>query len=119
MLRALERYDEAAGVPFPALASWWIRNALQELRSDVVRPFRLPPTDREREIVRARFGFDRRRSAWPRSASGSASAPSASVSGPGAPRASREPAWRRGPCRRVYLGSRPAPCSAFSLQRKV
>jgi DNA-directed RNA polymerase sigma subunit (sigma70/sigma32) len=38
MLRALERYDEAAGVPFPALASWWIRNALQELRSDFVRP---------------------------------------------------------------------------------
>jgi RNA polymerase sigma factor (sigma-70 family) len=43
VLRALERYDPAAGVPFPAYASWWIRNALQELRSDFVRPFRLPP----------------------------------------------------------------------------
>jgi RNA polymerase sigma factor (sigma-70 family) len=43
VLRALGRNDAAAGVPFSAFASWWIRNALQELRSDFVRPFRLPP----------------------------------------------------------------------------
>jgi RNA polymerase sigma factor (sigma-70 family) len=43
ILRALQRYDPAAGAPFPAYASWWIENALQELRSDFVRPFRLPP----------------------------------------------------------------------------
>jgi len=43
LLRALARYDPARGVPFPAYASWWIRQALQEARSDFLRPFRLPP----------------------------------------------------------------------------
>src|SRR5579885_1866862 len=43
LLRALERYDPARGVPFPAYATWWIRQALQEARSDFIRPFRLPP----------------------------------------------------------------------------
>ena len=43
LLRALERYDPDRGVPFAAYATWWIRHALQEARSDFVRPFRLPP----------------------------------------------------------------------------
>jgi RNA polymerase sigma factor (sigma-70 family) len=43
LLRALERYDPARGVPFTAFATWWIRQALQDARSDFIRPFRLPP----------------------------------------------------------------------------
>jgi RNA polymerase primary sigma factor len=43
LLRALARYDPSRGVPFPAYALWWIRQALQEARSDFLRPFRLPP----------------------------------------------------------------------------
>src|SRR5579885_1984050 len=43
LLRALERYDAARGVPFAAYAAWWIRQALQDARSDFIRPFRLPP----------------------------------------------------------------------------
>jgi RNA polymerase sigma factor (sigma-70 family) len=43
LLRALERFDTDRGVPFTAFATWWIRQALQEARSDFIRPFRLPP----------------------------------------------------------------------------
>jgi RNA polymerase sigma factor (sigma-70 family) len=43
LLRALQRYDPARGVPFAAFASWWIRQSLQEARSDFMRPLRLPP----------------------------------------------------------------------------
>jgi RNA polymerase sigma factor (sigma-70 family) len=43
LLRALERYDAARGVPFAAYATWWIRQSLQDARSDFIRPFRLPP----------------------------------------------------------------------------
>ena len=43
LLRALNRYDPARGVPFPAYATWWIRRSLQDARSDFIRPFRLPP----------------------------------------------------------------------------
>jgi RNA polymerase primary sigma factor len=43
ILRALSRFDPDRGVPFPAYAALWIRQALQELRSDFVRPLRLPP----------------------------------------------------------------------------
>lgn len=43
LLRALERYDPERGVPFAAYAGWWIRQALQDARSDFIRPFRLPP----------------------------------------------------------------------------
>ena len=42
-MRALERYDPARGVPFAAFATWWIRQSLQEARSDFIRPMRLPP----------------------------------------------------------------------------
>jgi RNA polymerase sigma factor (sigma-70 family) len=43
LLRALERYEPERGVPFAAYATWWIRQGLQDARSDFVRPFRLPP----------------------------------------------------------------------------
>jgi RNA polymerase sigma factor (sigma-70 family) len=42
LLRALERFDPDRGVPFPAYATWWVRYSLQELRSDFMRPIRLP-----------------------------------------------------------------------------
>jgi RNA polymerase sigma factor (sigma-70 family) len=43
LLRALERFDPSLGVPFAAYATWWVRRALQDARSDFIRPFRLPP----------------------------------------------------------------------------
>ena len=43
LLRALQRFDPERGVPFAAYASWWIRQSLQEARSDFIRPVRLPP----------------------------------------------------------------------------
>ena len=43
LLRALERFDPDRGTPFAAYATWWIRFSLQELRSDFMRPLRLPP----------------------------------------------------------------------------
>jgi RNA polymerase sigma factor (sigma-70 family) len=43
LLRALERFDPDRGVPFAAFATWWIRQSLQEARSDFIRPLRLPP----------------------------------------------------------------------------
>jgi RNA polymerase sigma factor (sigma-70 family) len=43
LLRALERYDTRRGVPFAAFATLWIRQSLQDARSDFIRPFRLPP----------------------------------------------------------------------------
>jgi RNA polymerase sigma factor (sigma-70 family) len=43
LLRALRRFDPERGVPFAAFATWWIRQSLQEARSDFMRPLRLPP----------------------------------------------------------------------------
>ncbi len=43
VLRALRRFDPDRGVPFAAYAALWVRQALQELRSDFLRPLRLPP----------------------------------------------------------------------------
>jgi RNA polymerase sigma factor (sigma-70 family) len=43
ILRALRRFDPDRGVPFPAYAALWIRQALQEQHSDFIRPLRLPP----------------------------------------------------------------------------
>jgi RNA polymerase sigma factor (sigma-70 family) len=43
LLRALGRYEPERGVPFAAYATWWIRQSLQDARSDFIRPFRLPP----------------------------------------------------------------------------
>ena len=38
LLRALERYDPARGVPFWAYAGWWVRQAMQQLVSELTRP---------------------------------------------------------------------------------
>jgi len=43
VLRALQRYDPALGTPFGRYAALWIRQSLLELRSDFMRPLRLPP----------------------------------------------------------------------------
>jgi RNA polymerase sigma factor (sigma-70 family) len=43
LLRALQRFDPERGAPFAAYATWWIRQSLQEARSDFIRPLRLPP----------------------------------------------------------------------------
>ncbi|MDP8943539.1 MAG: RNA polymerase sigma factor RpoD/SigA [Actinomycetota bacterium] len=38
LLRAVERYDPDRGVPFWAYASWWVRQAMQQLVSELTRP---------------------------------------------------------------------------------
>jgi len=38
LLRALERYDAERGVPFRAYAGWWVRQAMQQLVSELTRP---------------------------------------------------------------------------------
>jgi RNA polymerase sigma factor (sigma-70 family) len=53
LLRALERYDPARGVPFWAYASWWVRQAMQQLVSELTRPVVL--SDRAlRQLARVR-----------------------------------------------------------------
>lgn len=38
LLRALQRYDVELGIPFWAYASWWVRQAMQQLVSELSRP---------------------------------------------------------------------------------
>jgi RNA polymerase primary sigma factor len=38
LLRALGRYDVGMGTPFWAYASWWVRQAMQQLVSELTRP---------------------------------------------------------------------------------
>jgi RNA polymerase primary sigma factor len=38
LLRALERFDPSIGTPFWAYASWWVRQAMQQLVAEVRRP---------------------------------------------------------------------------------
>lgn len=38
VLRALERYDPQLGTPFWAYASWWVRQAMQQLVAELSRP---------------------------------------------------------------------------------
>jgi RNA polymerase primary sigma factor len=38
LLRALERYDTRLDTPFWAYASWWVRQAMQQLVSELTRP---------------------------------------------------------------------------------
>jgi RNA polymerase sigma factor (sigma-70 family) len=38
LLRALDRYDFGQGVPFWAYAAWWVRQAMQQLVSELSRP---------------------------------------------------------------------------------
>jgi RNA polymerase primary sigma factor len=53
LLRALERYDAKRGTPFWAYASWWVREAMQQLVSELGRPVVL--SDRAlRQLARVR-----------------------------------------------------------------
>ena len=38
LLRALERYEPELGTPFWAYASWWVRQAMQQLVAELTRP---------------------------------------------------------------------------------
>jgi RNA polymerase sigma factor (sigma-70 family) len=38
LLRALERFDPSRGVPFWAYATWWVRQAMQQVVSELSRP---------------------------------------------------------------------------------
>lgn len=42
LLRALERYDPELETPFWAYASWWVRQAMQQLVSELSRPVVVP-----------------------------------------------------------------------------
>jgi RNA polymerase sigma factor (sigma-70 family) len=53
LLRALDRYDPELGVPFWGYASWWVRQAMQQLVAELSRPVVL--SDRaQRHLARAR-----------------------------------------------------------------
>jgi RNA polymerase sigma factor (sigma-70 family) len=53
VLRALERFDTRLGTPFWAYASWWVRQAMQQLVSELSRPVVL--SDRAlRQLARVR-----------------------------------------------------------------
>jgi RNA polymerase sigma factor (sigma-70 family) len=41
LLRAARRYDAARGTPFWAYASWWVRQAMQQLVAELARPVAL------------------------------------------------------------------------------
>jgi RNA polymerase sigma factor (sigma-70 family) len=42
VLRALERWEPSRGVPFPAYAAWWVRQAMQQAVAEQSRAVRLP-----------------------------------------------------------------------------
>jgi RNA polymerase sigma factor (sigma-70 family) len=53
LLKALERYEPERGTPFWAYASWWVRQAMQQLVSELTRPVVL--SDRaQRQLARVR-----------------------------------------------------------------
>jgi RNA polymerase sigma factor (sigma-70 family) len=53
LLRALERFDTELGTPFWAYATWWVREAMQQLVSELERPMVL--SDRAlRQLARLR-----------------------------------------------------------------
>jgi RNA polymerase primary sigma factor len=53
LLRAVERFDATLGTPFWAYASWWVRQAMQQLVSELTRPVVL--SDRAvRQLARVR-----------------------------------------------------------------
>lgn len=60
LLRALERFDPEMGTPFWMYASWWVRQAMQQLVSELARPIVLSDRalrklarikDAQREVV--------------------------------------------------------------------
>jgi RNA polymerase sigma factor (sigma-70 family) len=53
LLRAVERFDAKLGTPFWAYASWWVRQAMQQVVSEMTRPVVL--SDRAlRQLARVR-----------------------------------------------------------------
>lgn len=57
LLRALERYDPTLGTPFWAYASWWVRQAMQQLVAELTRPVVL--SDRAlRSLSRVRGAYE-------------------------------------------------------------
>jgi RNA polymerase primary sigma factor len=53
LLRALDRFDATLGTPFWAYAAWWVRQAMQQLVSELTRPVIL--SDRAlRQLARVR-----------------------------------------------------------------
>jgi RNA polymerase primary sigma factor len=53
LLRALARYDPAFGTPFWAYATWWVRQAMQQIVAELTRPVVL--SDRAmRQLARVR-----------------------------------------------------------------
>jgi RNA polymerase primary sigma factor len=68
LLRALGRYDPTLGVPFWAYASWWVRQAMQQLVSQLCRPLVL--SDRAlRQLARVKDAQRRLEQAHGREAS--------------------------------------------------
>jgi RNA polymerase sigma factor (sigma-70 family) len=58
LLRALERYDVERDIPFWAYASWWVRQAMQQLVAELTRPVVL--SDRAlRRLARVREAHHR------------------------------------------------------------
>ena len=70
LLTALQRFDPARGTPFWTYASWWVRQAMQQVVAELARPVVM--SDRGlRELARmrdARREFVRLDGAWPSSA---------------------------------------------------
>jgi DNA-directed RNA polymerase sigma subunit (sigma70/sigma32) len=68
LLRAIGQFDPEQRKSFAPFARSWIRQSLQELQAHFLRPMRLPRaalrallsrlTEREREVLAARFGLD-------------------------------------------------------------
>jgi len=42
LLRALERFAPDRGIPFWGYATWWVRQAMQQLVSELTRPSSSP-----------------------------------------------------------------------------
>jgi RNA polymerase sigma factor (sigma-70 family) len=70
LLRALERFEPQRGVPFWGYAAWWVRQAMQQVVSELSRPMVL--SDRAlRQLARikaAQRQFEQRRCRQPRPA---------------------------------------------------
>jgi RNA polymerase sigma factor (sigma-70 family) len=70
LLRALERFEPARGVPFWGYAAWWVRQSMQQVVSELSRPMVL--SDRAlRQLSRVKMAqrqFEQRRRRQPRPA---------------------------------------------------
>ncbi len=68
LLRALERFDPGRGVPFWAYAGWWVRQAMQQVVSELSRPIVL--SDRAlRQLARIKEAQRRLEQRYARAAS--------------------------------------------------